>query len=408
MMKHYLTSVLLTLLGSLYAYPAVLGIFEDAAFPAPTTQGNGIARFNEIDGELYAPSANGIYKYTPTGATKWALFAMEGLNVLDFKVRGDEVIAIVAPKELNNGINDHHLARLYKAHVGSDGFQDITTDEMQYDYRDFKLTYLMRLAQNPNDSNEIMVATHAGVMRSKDFGGTWELLYDWCFSYNANQFLGWHPYMPGVMFYSSEGDFMNALILRSGNDGEEWEIVEPAPYTGDNSAHHIAFDPTHHDHLLLSGEGRIWESDDAGETFSQIYENNEELGYAYTIMFNPKNAAEAYCVGCNSLQQSIAIFKSSDNGRNWDILAKSGLFSNHHYWVSESFIFDNKIFIYTRNGILTYDLNGGSGIDNVAAEENQTSVRYYNLQGVELPEEPQGPGVYIERRGDSSSLKARR
>jgi hypothetical protein len=58
--------------------------------------------------------------------------------------------------------------------------------------------------------------------------------------------------------------------------------------------------------------------------------------------------------------------------------------------------------IASDNGVITFDVAGGgpqlSGITGVPAVGDDTSVIYYNLQGVAL-EAPLAPGVYIRRQG---------
>lgn len=396
----------IALLFSFQTSAKTLGIFDNTGFPTTTTKYNGIARFSILNDELFVASPNGIYKYTPNSDSQWTMWAMEGINVLDFALCDNTIIAIAEPTGYDNNAN--MTARLIKMDIGQSDYKDITTDDMQYLYEEHLLTYLMRMAQHPQTPTSLMVASSGGVMLSEDFGSSWRKISDWCFDYNLNQFLGWHPYSPNIMFYTSENNIFSATILRSENAGKDWDIIHP-PFEGDNSAHDIAFDPSDASHLLISGEGIIWESNDYGKTWKIVFEGDwvegDKIGYAYNIMFDPANPNDVYCVGCILHDQKITIFKSADKGHSWQKLADSELFSNHQYWVNEAIIFDNKIFINTFEGILTYNLSTESAIESINSDNNRATPEYYNLQGMRL-EQPPTNQIYIERTNRSAIKRA--
>lgn len=396
-MKKIFTTVAISCL-SLMASAGNTVPLQDTNFPAKASDGHGVARFSEINGELYAPSANGIYKMTfESGAESlpvWSLFAMEGMNVLDFKKADDMIIAIVAPGDSPRP--DHEVARLYRLNLTTSDVRDVTAAEMEYESDGHILTYMTALAQNPGNPLDIMVATSGGIMRSKDFGATWTIQSDYSYVLNPHQFFGWHPYQKGILLHASEGPIFNAVVVRSGNDGEDWELIEPSPYDGDNAAHDIAFDADNYNHLLMSGQGRIWESFDSGKSFTLNFKNDKLL-FAYNVMFNPLNHAEAYCVGCNG-SGDIAIFKSTDHGHSWMLDAEARQPEGSSWIVSDCHPYHNSIYIYTNRGIFTYDMTGSSGVTDIVNDRAAGERRFYNLQGVRLPAPPDG-GMYIERNG---------
>jgi len=382
-MRTTILTIALLCASAIGATASVLGIFENTNFPvAISAERDGVHRLEVVDDELYAATEKGIYKYSES-ANSWSCWAMENVNVLDFKVDGDNIVAITVP-ENQNGFRAIQVARLVRLNRNNGMTEDIIDARMGYFYYEHFLTYVMRIAQHPTNPRTLMVASYPGIWISEDFGTTWNFKFEWLFGYNENQFLGWHPTQNNVMFYTSESGIFAAQILRSDDNGENWDIINP-DNNGDNSCHHLAFDPKDSDHILYSGEGCIFESTDCGKTWNcvyrQDYNKETEIGYAYNVMFDPKNNNTVYAVGCSSLNQDIHIFKSSDNGKTWEHIAKSDLFDNHEYWVHESLLFNGKIYIYTHSGVLSYNPGGDSGISNTMVENESSTTAVYDLSG---------------------------
>ena len=265
--------VICLLLSTAGADASVLGIFEDTNFPTDVLgERDGKHRLEIIDNELYAATEKGIFKYSES-TNSWSIWALEDVNVMDFKVNGDEVVAIIVPQD-QKGFRAVEMARLIRFNRNQSEWEDIMDADMGYYYHEQFLTYVMRLAQHPSKPQTLMVAAYPGIWISEDFGATWNFKIDYLYGYNENQFLGWHPANDNVMFYTSESPIFAAQILRSENGGDNWDIINPDP-KGDNSCHHLAFDPDNADHILYSGEGCIFESDDCGITWHCVYRQDE-------------------------------------------------------------------------------------------------------------------------------------
>lgn len=381
-----------------FADASVLGIFEDTNFPVGISgERDGVHRMEVINDELYAATEKGIYKYSES-ANSWNLWALEDVNVMDFKVNGDEVVAIIVPQD-QKGFRAVQLARLIRFNRNQSEWEDIMDADMGYYYHEQFLTYVMRLAQHPSKPETLMVAAHPGIWISEDFGSTWNFKLDGLYSYNENQFLGWHPTNNNVAFYTSESDTFSAQILRTENGGNDWDIINPDS-NGDNSCHNLAFDPDNADHILYSGEGCIFESNDYGKTWQCVYRQDDlrdetEIGYAYNVMFDPENTNIVYCVGACSIHLDIHIFKSANKGKTWARIARSDLFDTHEYWPYESVLFNGKIYLYTQKGVFTYNIDNNSGIENIKADNNDGAEILYDLMGrrVDTP----NPGtIYIQ------------
>ena len=352
-----------------------------------------------INGELYAATEKGIYKYSES-ANSWSVWTLEDVNVIDFKANGDEVVAIIVPQD-QKGFRAVELATLIRFNRNQSEWEEIMDAGMGYFNYDQFLTYVMRLAQHPSKPETLMVAAYPGIWISEDFGTTWHFKFDWLYSYNEHQFLGWHPTKDNAMFYTSESEALAAQILRSENGGNDWDIINPDP-NGDNSCHNLAFDPDNDDHILYSGEGCIFESNDCGKTWHCVYRqeslNNEtetEIGYAYNVMFDPENTNIVYCVGACSIHQDIHIFKSSDKGKTWARIARSDIFDTHEYWPYESVLFNGKIYLYMQKGVFTYNPDNNSGIENIVTDSDNSAETFYDLSGRKVSD-PQPGTIHIQ------------
>lgn len=386
MIRKVLLAVSLLCNAVIWAQSPVLGIFEDTNFPTDVLgERDGKHRLEIIDNELYAATEKGIFKYSES-TNSWSIWALENVNVMDFKVNGDEVVAIIAPQD-QKGFRAVQLARLIRFNRNQSEWEDIMDADMGYYYHDQLLTYVMRLAQHPSKPQTLMVAAHPGIWISEDFGSTWDLKFDWLYGYNENQFLGWHPVSSDVLFYTSESPLFAAQILRSGNGGQDWDIINPDA-SGDNSCHCLAFDPKNTNHILYSGEGCIFESDDCGVTWHCVYrqdEYNQEtaIGYTYNIMYDNTNDNVLYAVGCDTRVLCIYVFKSSDNGKTWERIAKSDSFADnwYKYWISESVFLNGKIYAFTNSGVLAFTPNTYSGITQVNNDDSKNISDIYDLFG---------------------------
>lgn len=396
-MKNLLLAFLLVCCCSM-ADASVLGIFEDTNFPAGISgERDGVHRMEVINGELYAATEKGIYIYSES-SNSWSLWALEDVNVMDFKVNGDDVVAIIVPQD-QKGFRAVELARLIRFNRNQSEWEDIMDADMGYYYHEQFLTYVMRLAQHPSKPETLMVAAHPGIWISEDFGSTWNFKLDGLYGYNENQFLGWHLTNNNVAFYTSESDTFSAQILRTENGGNDWDIINPDS-NGDNSCHNLAFDPDNADHILYSGEGCIFESNDYGKTWQCVYRQDDlrdetEIGYAYNVMFDPENTNIVYCVGACSIHQDIHIFKSANKGKTWARIARSDLFDTHEYWPYESVLFNGKIYLYTQKGVFTYNIDNNSGIENIKADNNDGAEILYNLMGRRV-DSPNPGTIYIQ------------
>lgn len=132
-------SVLLSLLAGIFLcgfdlYAQSTGSNQVISSDFGENLSTGCPRLQVIGDMLYAPSPNGIMRRAKGENAKWEPFAMQGINVIDFRISGDEIIAFIVPEEYSH-ITDMDLrtvARLVKGSVSGVDFSDITPQEMEY------------------------------------------------------------------------------------------------------------------------------------------------------------------------------------------------------------------------------------------------------------------------------------
>lgn len=376
-----------------------LGIFSETGFPdLPTDRAMELHRLEVIDNNLYAASADGIYKYDDA-LNGWSQWALAGYDILDFKKSGDYVLAVTVG-EIPKYVSAPAVAKIIRYNLRTKEINDVMDSGMGYRDGGMDLTYVMRLAQHPQNPNKLAAAVYPGIWITEDFGTTWKLNDNQgVYGYNENQFLGWHPEVPGLLFYTSENGFMQAEIGRSENDGKDWTFILPDP-SGDNSVHHLAFDPSNPGHILYSGEGTLYASFDYGKNweckYQEDFDNNiVELGYAYNVFFDHSDPSRVYAIGCKSVDNYINIFCSEDGGDTWKKEAQSESFNNYDYWVNESVFYKNAVYLYTKNGVLKYSPSFYSGLNNIESNPLTDSADYYDLKGIRITK-PQKGQIYIK------------
>ena len=369
----------------------------------------GCPRLQVIVDMLYAPGPNGIMRRSKGEITQWEPFAMQGINVVDFRISGDEIIAVIIPEEYSHitGMDLRSITRLVKGTVSGDDFIDITPKEMEYSYRGEILTYLSAMSQHPTDKNCVMIMGYAGIMKSNDFGKTWEILTQNSPTYNAHSFLGWHPQKPDILFLTSESPLCVGTVWRSIDGGITWDSFTPNP-SSESCCHCMAFDPNDANHLLISGGYAIYESFDCGETWDIILDemdnvNSPILGYSYNIMYDPtdSNHSTIYAVGHFTYGAQRNVARSIDNGKTWQQCMTYDNESDDNFYFDAT-IFDGKIWIYDYQDIVYWNISGINGVDDPIIENSQLPI-YYNLNGLRLNSKPKS-GLVIEKRGETSKI----
>lgn len=371
----------------------------------------GCPRLQVIGDMLYAPGSDGIKRHPMGEDARWESFAMQGVNVVDFRLSGDDIIAIIVPKEYSHdpNIDLRSVTRLVKGSIYETSFKDITPVEMEYQYHGNILTSLSAIAQHPTDKDCVLIMGNGGIMQSKDFGDTWEKLADYRATYNPHSFLGWHPLNPDIIFLTSESNTYIGMVCRSMDGGKTWKVFSPNPHS-ESSCHCIAFDPGNAGHLLVSGEYAIYESFDCGETWETVLDDtnkgeNSILGYAYNILYDPADSSNStiYSIGHANGEPSRSVVRSTDKGKTWQQCMTYDYEDDYNFFFDAA-LFDDKIWIYDCKDIVYWNAGGTSGVGETVTGNPRPAI-YYDLKGIRLETKPSS-GIVIEKSGETAKVIA--
>jgi photosystem II stability/assembly factor-like uncharacterized protein len=289
-----------------------------------------------MDDRLYVCSNTGIYKKNVKDNSNWELYALENIPVTEFVKNGNNLLAI------SMGTDAGTDSLLFLSNDNGQTFINFTS---QY-FLNYGYNHLYRIAQNPENSNSILV-THFlnGISKSDDFGISWKYL-TYRFGYQDWD-LAFHPLDTTTIFHTGETIIFEGVIGKSSDNGETWSIfTDPG---GTTCIHSIAFHPINPDIIVYSNEGRFGKSTDKGETY-EVVSPNFSKGYIYKVLFDEKNPAILYASGATDQQNkdTIFIYRSTDTGDSWQ------LFHNEYVgegcgFVLEMIKYKNKLILYTRD-----------------------------------------------------------
>lgn len=257
--------------------------------------------------KLYVCTCQGLYsKDLADKSSAWQLVGFEGIPLQDYARRGSDILAL----RYNKG-----GGFLLLSHDGGQTYEDVTPDFLCHE----KYEVLACLVQNPTDSNTLLVSSpYHGILRSTDFGQTWEQLIDCFYGNEAAAFIGFHPAHPSIIYNSGENDVLQGHINISYDDGKIWnDHGESLGFRGDNCVHRPAFHPTNPDCWIAGGEGCVFLTDDNGQTWSLLdyYNDRSRAAYWFFSAFDEEHPDTVYLAGC--LDENIKLMCSTDGGRSW-------------------------------------------------------------------------------------------
>jgi hypothetical protein len=147
-----------------------------------------------------------------------------------------------------------------------------------------------------------------------------------------------HPDRPGQLWCGT----IPGGLFRSDDRGQSWELVESlwnmpnrSKWFGggydDAGIHSICVDPRHPDHLVVGVScGGAWSTTDGGSTW-QIAAHGMRAGYLPPELAGDPDTQDPHRISrCDAepdvlwCQHHCGIFRSTDNGGNWDEIEKAG------------------------------------------------------------------------------------
>ena len=338
-----------------------------------------------IEGDkLYICTSQGLYtKDLTDDNSMWHVVGFEGIPLQDYARRGSDILAL----RYNKG-----GAFLLLSHDGGQTYEDVTPDLLCHE----KYETLINLAQHPTDPGTLLVSSfYHGILRSTDFGQTWEQLTEVVFGNSAASFIGFHPARPSIIYNSGENGFMAGHVYISYDGGQTWNHHgNSLGFSGDNCVHQLAFHPINPDCWIAGGEGCVFLSDDNGQTWScqNYWGDKPREAYWYFTAFDDEHPDTVYMVGClgrnGQKNACIKMMCSTDGGRSW-----------HESQVMESMReldrvndlqqYHDRLIIYTESDIYTVskaELIAQSTTAIRSITSDTATAPTYDLQGRRLEE----------------------
>ena len=321
--------------------------------PSNFYMGAYLPKLKIIDDILYVCSHTGIHKKNLKDDTNWELYAFKNIPIIEFVKNGEQVLAI------STGKADGTDSLLLLSNDNGKTFINFTSPH----FLKWKSNYLVRIAQNPKNSNSILIlGATSGVSKSDDFGITWKKLNEQPCGYQDWE-LAFHPFDTTTLFYSGETDLYQGTIRKSSDNGETWSEYG----IHNNCIHSIAFHPTIPDILVYGGEYHFGKSTDRGETWKRVISDSNSL-YFYKVLFDEENPAILYASGAYNGpgNDTIKIHRSTDMGESWHLFHKEFVTENcvgeDCGFVIDMLKYKNKLIFYTfGGGLFELDLGTNTG-----------------------------------------------
>jgi photosystem II stability/assembly factor-like uncharacterized protein len=170
------------------------------------------------------------------------------------------------------------------------------------------------IAIDPSNANHILCGSGGGgVWETRDGGTTWEPRTDNQPSLSIGA-VAFDPSNPLIAYAGTgEGDTRRGALgvglLRSADGGTSWTVHATAPFVG-LAFFDIAIDPTNTNHILAATTGGLFESANAGSTWTL-----RRGSLTFDLSFHPVNSAEVFAA-CDD-----GLFRSTNGGTAWTAVA---------------------------------------------------------------------------------------
>ena len=352
-----------------------------------------------VEGDkLYVCTSQGLYaKDLADDNSAWQLAGFNGIPLQDYVRRGSDILAL----RYNKG-----GGFLLLSHDDGQTYEDVTPDILCHE----KSAYLLSLVQHPTEPNCLLTSSYYhGILRSTDFGQTWERLTDGVYG----RHMGFHPARPSIIYNSGEGMIFDGHLILSYDDGKTWTHYSTwtfgdrwLGFSGDNHVYRLTFHPINPDRWIAGGAACVFLSDDNGCTWSCLDFHNDKsrtASWLFTV-FDEEHPDTVYMAGYLSpngrmgMNSRISLMCSTNGGRSW-----------YESQVTESKMEDEKLYdllqyrdrliVYTESGVYTVSkaeliAQSVSAIRSVTSDIVNAQL-FFDLQGRRLSGKP-AKGVYIQ------------
>lgn len=220
---------------------------------------------------------DGLYRSLDGGRT-WVSYALQGQDAMNLEQRGASTVWAAG-----------HLV-FARSDDGGENWIDVRPETLpNLDLHGFAL--------DPRDPESLYAAAAgAGLYRSRDAGGTFQLVSD-----EVGGAVFGLAVTPDGRILAGDG---NRGLLESRDGGETWREVLRAAIAG------IAVNPEDPRRVLATGPG-IYLSTDGGSTWRRVLELEDGVG---PVAWSPSAARTAYAVGFDRMLR-----KTTDGGATWTL-----------------------------------------------------------------------------------------
>ena len=297
----------------------------------------------------------GLYKTTDGGAT-WtqSLFVDDSTGIVDMVMDPtdpDIIYAAAWTRVRNNfiSVTGSDRAQIWKTTDGGDNWQVLT--------KGLPTTVESRIGLEISPTNpQKLYALYVdhdgynveGILKTIDGGDNWQELATYGL-YNALGGFGWYFGKIRVNPLNDEEVYVLGVeLLRSVNGGIDWEIATPYWWTYEVHAdkHDLVFTPS--GSMVLATDGGVYQSDDNGESWSDI--ESIATTQFYRTAYNP-NQPDLYYVGAQD---------NGSTGGNADLPEWTRIFGGDGFQMVFHPTDPNIFYCETQRGRVRATTNGGS------------------------------------------------
>ncbi len=327
-----------------------------------------------VEGDiLYVCTKQGLYsKDLTNNGSEWQLAGFEGVPILDYVRRGDDIYALCF-----NDKNDVFLL----SHDGGKTFEDVTPDDF-WNFIDKYGHVFWYFARHPKDPNTFLLSSFhaAGIFQTTDFGQTWNKLSSY-----APDYLGYHAQNPAIIYECGGGGFTDEKtdFRISYDGGKTWEEKASCLPNG-SEVSRIAFHPTNPDRWIAGGFRCVYTTSDNGKTWETqhfIGDSERETVWRHPTYDN-ENADIVYMAG-GYHPKYMKLMCSTDGGTTWNRPYLEPIKTT-----SSEFVFDMKQY---RDKLLIYSQSDVYMVSKADLIEQTTSVSEKSLTPVASREDG---GIY--------------
>ena len=270
-----------------------------------------VSEMVEMDGHVYAATSEGVFRAGwDDGLGEWTHLGPEDFHVNSMaRLPDGELMAGLRP------MGDDVPASLYRSTGDRSAFEPY-----QQNYGgDYEPRSVIDLTADPFRPDTLYARGAMHVARTTDAGESWNVIYgNWDSAGYQADVMEVHPLDPDTLWAGGETAIFQPYLLRSEDLGESWDMIE-IDTGGDNASYSLAFHPSDPERMLLGMEGRIKRSDDHGDSWTRVFDN--DLYHYIHVMESPGDepGETVYASGTENGAQGGGLFylRTTDFGDSW-------------------------------------------------------------------------------------------